>query len=166
MKNPISNCLIAFRAPDRLRSTLEYYSDKEMCSVSQIVRDGVMRRLQELQEKDSKIGQRSKTKSKIIRTKKNKKMKTFSEYKDDFFISKPEDIVAENDDLTEASFRNLSAAAALAIAISQRKKVMSKIREAKKPNTPIEDKLDLLGDALIHLAGAMTAVGAGAYKQK
>lgn len=93
-------------------------------------------------------------------------MKTFSEYKDDFFISKPEDIVAENDDLTEASFRNLSAAAALAIAISQRKKVMSKIREAKKPNTPIEDKLDLLGDALIHLAGAMTAVGAGAYKRK
>ena len=93
-------------------------------------------------------------------------MKTFSEYKDDFFISKPEDIVAENDDLTEASFRNLSAAAALAIAISQRKKVMSKIREAKKPNTPIEDKLDLLGDALVHLAGAMTAVSAGAYKRK
>ena len=93
-------------------------------------------------------------------------MKTFSEYKDDFFISEPEDIVAETDDLTEASFRNLSAAAALAIAISQRKKVMSKIREAKKPNTPIEDKLDLLGDALVHLAGAMTAVSAGAYKRK
>lgn len=51
MKNPISNCLIAFRAPERLRSTLEYYSDKEMCSVSQIVRDGVMSRLKELQEK-------------------------------------------------------------------------------------------------------------------
>ena len=44
--------------------------------------------------------------------------------------------------------------------------MISKIREAKKPNTPIEDKLDLLGDALIHLAGAMTAVGAGAYKPK
>ena len=54
MRNPISNCLIAFRAPDRLRSTLEYYSDKEICSVSQIVRDGVMRRLQELQEKHMK----------------------------------------------------------------------------------------------------------------
>ena len=91
-------------------------------------------------------------------------MKTFSEYKDDFFISKPEDIVAENDDLTEASFRNLSAAAALAIAVSQRKKVISKIREANKPNTPIEDKLDLLGDAIVYLAGAMTAVGAGAYR--
>ena len=25
---------------------------------------------------------------------------------------------------------------------------------------------DLLGDALVHLAGAMTAVGAGAYKPK
>ena len=70
------------------------------------------------------------------------------------------------EELTEASFRNLSAAAALAIAMSQRKKVISKIREAKKPNTPIEDKLDLLGDALVHLAGAMTAVGAGAYKPK
>ena len=70
------------------------------------------------------------------------------------------------EELTEASFRNLSAAAALAIAVSQRKKVISKIREAKKPNTPIEDKLDLLGDALVHLAGAMTAISAGAYKRK
>ena len=68
------------------------------------------------------------------------------------------------EELTEASFRNLSAAAALAIAVSQRKKVISKIREAKKPNTPIEDKLDLLGDAIVYLAGAMTAVGAGAYR--
>ena len=57
-----------------------------------------------------------------------------------------------------------TAAAALAIAVSQRKKVISKIREAKKPNTPIEDKLDLLGDAIVYLAGAMTAVGAGAYR--
>ena len=72
----------------------------------------------------------------------------------------------DQEKLTEASFRSLSAAAALAIAMAQRKKVISKIREAKKPNTPIEDKLDLLGDALIHLAGAMTAVGAGAYKPK
>ena len=93
-------------------------------------------------------------------------MKTFSEYKDDFIILEPEDIVAENGDLTEVSLRTLSPAPVLAIAMSQRKKVISKIREAKKPNTPIEDKLDLLGDALIHLAGAMTAVGAGAYKQK
>ena len=59
----------------------------------------------------------------------------------------------EHEDLTEASFRNLSAAAALAIALSQRKKVIAKVREAKKPNTPIEDKLDLLGDALVHLVG-------------
>ena len=72
----------------------------------------------------------------------------------------------EHEDLTEASFRNLSAAAALAIALSQRKKVIAKVREAKKPNTPIEDKLDLLGDALVHLSGAMTAVSAGAYKRK
>ena len=72
----------------------------------------------------------------------------------------------DQEELTEASFRNLSAAAALAIALSQRKKVVSKIREAKKPNTPIEDKLDLLGDALVHLAGAMTAVSAGAYNKK
>jgi len=72
----------------------------------------------------------------------------------------------EHEDLTEASFRNLSAAAALAIALSQRKKVIAKVREAKKPNTPIEDKLDLLGDALVHLSGAMTAVSAGAYKKK
>jgi len=71
----------------------------------------------------------------------------------------------EHEDLTEASFRNLSAAAALAIALSQRKKVIAKVREAKKPNTPIEDKLDLLGDALVHLSGAMTAVSAGAYKK-
>lgn len=70
------------------------------------------------------------------------------------------------EELTEASFRNLSAAAALTIALSQRKKVISKVREAKKPNTPIEDKLDLLGDALVHLSGAMTAVSAGAYKRK
>ena len=72
----------------------------------------------------------------------------------------------EQEDLTEASFRNLSAAAAIAIALSQRKKVIAKVREAKKPNTPIEDKLDLLGDALVHLSGAMTAVSAGAYKRK
>jgi len=72
----------------------------------------------------------------------------------------------EHEDLTEASFRNLSAAAALAIALSQRKKVIAKVREAKKPNTPIEDKLDLLGDALVHLSGAMTAISAGAYKKK
>jgi len=72
----------------------------------------------------------------------------------------------EHEDLTEASFRNLSAAAALAIALSQRKKVIAKVREAKKPYTPIEEKLDLLGDALVHLSGAMTAVSAGAYKRK
>ena len=72
----------------------------------------------------------------------------------------------EQEDLTEASFRNLSAAAALAIALSQRKKVIAKVREAKKPNTPIEDKLDLLGDALVHLSGAMTAISAGAYKSR
>ena len=88
-----------------------------------------------------------------------KKMQTFHEYSHC-------QLTDDYEELTEASFRNLSAAAALAIAISQRKKVMSKIREAKKPNTPIEDKLDLLGDALVHLAGAMTAVGAGAYKRK
>lgn len=70
------------------------------------------------------------------------------------------------EDLTEASFRNLSAAAALTIALSQRKKVIAKVREAQKPNTPIEDKLHLLGDALVHLSGAMTAVSAGAYKKK
>lgn len=93
-------------------------------------------------------------------------MKTFSEYNDDFFILAPENIYIDQEELTEASFRNLSAAAALAIAMSQRKKVISKIREAKKPNTPIEDKLDLLGDALVHLAGAMTAVSAGAYNKK
>lgn len=61
------------------------------------------------------------------------------------------------------SLKHLSA---MLIAMSQRKKVISKIREAKKPNTPIEDKLDLLGDALVHLAGAMTAVSAGAFKSK
>jgi len=44
--------------------------------------------------------------------------------------------------------------------------VIAKVREAKKPNTPIEDKLDLLGDALVHLSGAMTAVSAGAYKKR
>ena len=91
---------------------------------------------------------------------------TFAEYQEDTFPTELEDIYIDQEDLTEASFRNLSAAAALTIALSQRKKVISKIREAKKPNTPIEDKLDLLGDALIHLAGAMTAVGAGAYKPK
>ena len=57
-------------------------------------------------------------------------MKTFSEYKDDFFISEPEDIVAETDDLTEASFRNVSAAAAHAVAICQGKLGSSKMREA------------------------------------
>ena len=93
-------------------------------------------------------------------------MMTFAEYQEDTFPTELEDIYIDQEDLTEASFRNLSAAAALTIALSQRKKVISKIREAKKPNTPIEDKLDLLGDALIHLAGAMTAVGAGAYKPK
>ena len=93
-------------------------------------------------------------------------MKTFSEYNNDFFIFEPEDIYIDQEDLTEASFRNLSAAAALTIAMSQRKKVIAKVREAKKPNTPIEDKLDLLGDALVHLSGAMTAVSAGAYKRK
>ena len=91
---------------------------------------------------------------------------TFAEYHEDTFPTELEDIYIDQEDLTEASFRNLSAAAALTIALSQRKKVISKIREAKKPNTPIEDKLDLLGDALIHLAGAMTAVGAGAYKKR
>ena len=93
-------------------------------------------------------------------------MMTFAEYHEDTLPTELEDIYIDQEDLTEASFRNLSAAAALTIALSQRKKVISKIREAKKPNTPIEDKLDLLGDALIHLAGAMTAVGAGAYKPK
>ena len=93
-------------------------------------------------------------------------MMTFAEYLEDTLLTEPEDIYIDQEDLTEASFRNLSAAAALTIALSQRKKVISKIREAKKPNTPIEDKLDLLGDALVHLAGAMTAVGAGAYKPK
>lgn len=93
-------------------------------------------------------------------------MKTFSEYNNDFFIFEPEDIYIDQEDLTEASFRNLSAAAALTIALSQRKKVIAKIKQAKKPNTPIEDKLDLLGDALIHLAGAMSAISAGAYKSK
>ena len=93
-------------------------------------------------------------------------MMTFAEYLEDTLLTEPEDIYIDQEDLTEASFRNLSAAAALTIALSQRKKVISKIREAKKPNTPIEDKLDLLGDALVHLAGAMTAVGAGAYKRK
>jgi hypothetical protein len=93
-------------------------------------------------------------------------MMTFAEYQEDTFPTELEDIYIDQEDLTEASFRNLSAAAALTIALSQRKKVISKIREAKKPNTPIEDKLDLLGDALIHLAGAMTAVGAGAYKKR
>lgn len=93
-------------------------------------------------------------------------MKTFSEYNNDFFIFEPEDIYIDQEDLTEASFRNLSAAAALTIAMSQRKKVIAKVREAKKPNTPIEDKLDLLGDALVHLAGAMTAVSAGSYKSR
>ena len=91
---------------------------------------------------------------------------TFAEYQEDTFPTELEDIYIDREDLTEASFRNLSAAAALTIALSQRKKVISKIREAKKPNTPIEDKLDLLGDALVHLAGAMTAVGAGAYKKR
>ena len=91
---------------------------------------------------------------------------TFAEYQEDTFPTVLEDIYIDQEDLTEASFRNLSAAAALTIALSQRKKVISKIKEAKKPNTPIEDKLDLLGDALVHLAGAMTAVGAGAYKPK
>ena len=91
---------------------------------------------------------------------------TFAEYHEDTLLTELEDIYIDQEDLTEASFRNLSAAAALTIALSQRKKVISKIREAKKPNTPIEDKLDLLGDALIHLAGAMTAVSAGAYKPK
>ena len=86
-------------------------------------------------------------------------MQTFHEY---FNASQK----VEKEELTEASFRNLSAAAALTIALSQRKKVISKVREAKKPNTPIEDKLDLLGDALVHLSGAMTAVSAGAYKNK
>ena len=93
-------------------------------------------------------------------------MMTFAEYQEDTFPTELEDIYIDQEDLTEASFRNLSAAAALTIALSQRKKVISKIREAKKPNTPIEDKLDLLGDALVHLAGAMTAVGAGAYKKR
>ena len=93
-------------------------------------------------------------------------MMTFAEYQEDTFPTELEDIYIDQEDLTEASFRNLSAAAALTIALSQRKKVISKIREAKKPNTPIEDKLYLLGDALVHLAGAMTAVGAGAYKPK
>ena len=93
-------------------------------------------------------------------------MMTFAEYHEDTLLTELEDIYIDQEDLTEASFRNLSAAAALTIALSQRKKVISKIREAKKPNTPIEDKLDLLGDALVHLAGAMTAVGAGAYKRK
>ena len=91
---------------------------------------------------------------------------TFAEYHEDTLLTELESIPLDYDELTEASFRNLSAAAALTIALSQRKKVISKIREAKKPNTPIEDKLDLLGDALVHLAGAMTAVGAGAYKPK
>ena len=93
-------------------------------------------------------------------------MMTFAEYHEDTFPTELEDIYIDQEDLTEASFRNLSAAAALTIALSQRKKVISKIREAKKPNTPIEDKLDLVGDALVHLAGAMTAVGAGAYKKR
>ena len=93
-------------------------------------------------------------------------MMTFAEYHEDTLLTELESIPLDYDELTEASFRNLSAAAALTIALSQRKKVISKIREAKKPNTPIEDKLDLLGDALVHLAGAMTAVGAGAYKPK
>ena len=93
-------------------------------------------------------------------------MMTFAEYQEDTFPTELEDIYIDQGDLTEASFRNLSAAAALAIALSQRKKVISKIREAKKPNTPIEDKLDLVGDALVHLAGAVTAVGAGSYKPK
>ena len=91
---------------------------------------------------------------------------TFAEYQEDTFPTELEDIYIDQEDLTEASFRNLSAAAALTIALSQRKKVISKIREAKKPNTPIEDKLDLVGDALVHLAGAVTAVGAGSYKPK
>ena len=93
-------------------------------------------------------------------------MMTFAEYHEDTLPTELEDIYIDQEDLTEASFRNLSAAAALTIALSQRKKVISKIREAKKPNTPIEDKLDLLGDALVHLAGAMTAVGAGSYKRR
>ena len=93
-------------------------------------------------------------------------MMTFAEYQEDTFPTELEDIYIDQEDLTEASFRNLSAAAALTIALSQRKKVISKIREAKKPNTPIEDKLDLVGDALVHLAGAVTAVGAGSYKPK
>ena len=93
-------------------------------------------------------------------------MMTFAEYQEDTFPTELEDIYIDQEDLTEASFRNLSAAAALTIALSQRKKVISKIREAKKPNTPIEDKLDLLGDALVHLAGAMTAISAGSYKQR
>ena len=93
-------------------------------------------------------------------------MMTFAEYHEDTLLTELEDIYIDQEDLTEASFRNLSSAAALTIALSQRKKVISKIREAKKPNTPIEDKLDLLGDALVHLAGAMTAVGAGAYKKR
>ena len=70
-------------------------------------------------------------------------MMTFAEYREDTFPTELEDIYIDQEDLTEASFRNLSAAAALAIAMSQRKKVISKIREAKKPTTPIEDKLDL-----------------------
>jgi len=93
-------------------------------------------------------------------------MKTFSEYNNDFFIFEPEDTCAEDRHLTEASFRNISAAAALTIALSQRKKVIAKIKQAKKPNTPIEDKIDLLGDALVHLSGAMTAISAGAYKNR
>ena len=93
-------------------------------------------------------------------------MMTFAEYHEDTLLTELESIPLDYDELTEASFRNLSAAAALTIALSQRKKVISKIREAKKPNTPIEDKLDLVGDALVHLAGAVTAVGAGSYKPK
>ena len=91
---------------------------------------------------------------------------TFAEYHEDTLLTELESIPLDYDELSEESFKNLSAAAALTIALSQRKKVISKIREAKKPNTPIEDKLDLLGDALVHLAGAMTAVGAGAYKKR
>ncbi len=93
-------------------------------------------------------------------------MMTFAEYHEDTLLTELESIPLDYDELTEASFTNLSATAALTIALSQRKKVISKIREAKKPNTPIEDKLDLVGDALVHLAGAVTAVGAGSYKPK
>ena len=93
-------------------------------------------------------------------------MMTSAEYHEDTLLTELESIPLDYDELTEASFTNLSATAALTTDLSQRKKVISKIREAKKPNTPIEDKLDLVGDALVHLAGAVTAVGAGSYKPK